>query len=113
MRLEDGLHKNERHQERRTTIVPSVVHDTLERAASKIRRMSIYDVYEKAKATGQTFQRQKWAQVLFEYAIYTLLIAFVYLVLTVGCQVYVGSGIADHSRAIRFGTAPFTGYGGW
>lgn len=46
-----------------------------------VRRSSIFDVYEKAKARGVKLQRKKWVEVLFEYSFYAILLAFVYFVL--------------------------------
>jgi hypothetical protein len=39
------------------------------------------DTYHKAKTRGQELQREKWAQVAFEYGIYALIILFIYFVL--------------------------------
>ncbi|PYH97912.1 hypothetical protein BO71DRAFT_372259 [Aspergillus ellipticus CBS 707.79] len=44
-------------------------------------RHSIYDVYQKAKERRIALQRKYWVQVLFEYTVYLLLVAFVYFVL--------------------------------
>jgi len=46
-----------------------------------VRKSSIFDVYEKAKVRGAKWRREKWTQVLFEYAFYAVLIAFIYFVL--------------------------------
>ncbi|GKZ16804.1 hypothetical protein AbraIFM66951_006293 [Aspergillus brasiliensis] len=44
-------------------------------------RHSIYDVYEKAKERRIALQRKYWVQLLFEYSIYIILMAFIYFVL--------------------------------
>ncbi|PWY65730.1 hypothetical protein BO70DRAFT_419654, partial [Aspergillus heteromorphus CBS 117.55] len=44
-------------------------------------RHSIYDVYQKAKERRIALQRKYWVQLLFEYTVYIVLLAFVYFVL--------------------------------
>jgi hypothetical protein len=46
-----------------------------------MRRSSLWDAYENAKARGKHLQRKKWVQVVFEYAFYLILLSFVYFVL--------------------------------
>jgi hypothetical protein len=45
------------------------------------RSSTMRDTYHKAKTRGQELQREKWAQVAFEYGIYALIILFIYFVL--------------------------------
>ncbi|KAH8898854.1 glycosyl transferase, partial [Thozetella sp. PMI_491] len=72
-------------------IVPDAVQRTARNAAEKVRRRaSIYETYEKAKARGKELERQRWAQLLFEYSIYLLLLAFIYLVL-IGMPLWKGA----------------------
>ncbi|EFX03805.1 glycosyl group 2 family protein [Grosmannia clavigera kw1407] len=58
---------------------------------SRIRqRSSIYETYERAKTRGVELDRKPWMRVLFEYAVYTTLLAFVYFVL-VGLPLWRGA----------------------
>lgn len=68
----------------------SIVLNAVEDVKKAIRRSSIYDVYEKAKARGIELQRSKWAMRLFEYTFYLILIAFVYFVL-IGVPLWKGA----------------------
>jgi hypothetical protein len=69
------------------SIVDHVVPDTLARKLTNAsfpalqRRGTVWSTYEKAKTRGVEMQRQKWAQVLFEWGIYVFLLCFVYFVL--------------------------------
>lgn len=63
---------------------------TRPRTARQAARHSIYDIYQKAKERRAALQRKYWAQVLFEYAVYFLLIAFIYFVL-VGIPLWKGA----------------------
>ncbi|KAJ5177050.1 uncharacterized protein N7482_002927, partial [Penicillium canariense] len=54
------------------------------------RQSSMHDAYEKAKARGVALHRKYWVRVLFEYAIYVLLILFVYFVL-IGVPLWKGA----------------------
>ena len=71
----------------RTTTKQSVLRrasTALTNVASKImpkRRMSIESVYDKAKSLQIKFERSKWFMRCFEFAVYVLLAAFVYLIL--------------------------------
>lgn len=71
----------------RTTTKQSVLRrasTALTSVASKImprRRMSIESVYDKAKLLQFKFERSKWFMRFFEFTVYVLLAAFVYLVL--------------------------------
>lgn len=60
------------------------------RRFSRLRKNSIYDVYEKAKKKGVEIKRARWAQLLFEYAFYVVLLAVVYFIL-VGRPVWGGA----------------------
>jgi hypothetical protein len=46
-----------------------------------LRKSSLYAVYEKAKVKGIELQRARWAQILFEYTFYLVLILVLYFVL--------------------------------
>lgn len=47
----------------------------------KVRRSSMWDVYDKAKVRQVELQRSKFVQILFQYSIYTIYLAFIYFVL--------------------------------
>lgn len=51
------------------------------RLSRAIRKGSIYEVYEKAKLKGLKVRRERWAQLLFEYTFYLVLISFIYFLL--------------------------------
>ncbi|RAH82465.1 hypothetical protein BO86DRAFT_429428 [Aspergillus japonicus CBS 114.51] len=53
-------------------------------------RHSIYEIYQKAKERRVALQRKYWVQVLFEYAVYLILIAFIYFVL-IGIPLWKGA----------------------
>ncbi|PYI28976.1 hypothetical protein BP00DRAFT_480020 [Aspergillus indologenus CBS 114.80] len=59
-------------------------------AARQAARHSIYDIYQKAKERRVALQRKYWVQVLFEYAVYLILIAFIYFVL-IGIPLWKGA----------------------
>ncbi|KAJ9662113.1 hypothetical protein H2201_006221 [Coniosporium apollinis] len=61
--------------------VVAPIQEAAQNVAAAVRRSSLYDVYEKAKARRAHLQRKKWLQVLFEYAVYFVLLAFIYFVL--------------------------------
>jgi hypothetical protein len=69
------------------TIIDHVIPDSLSRKLTNAsfpalqRRNTIRSTYEKAKKRGVEMQRQKWAQVLFEWGIYLFLVCFIYFVL--------------------------------
>jgi hypothetical protein len=50
----------------------------------------MWQTYEKAKERGVQLQRNKWVQIAFEYAIYAILILFVYFVL-IGVPLWKGT----------------------
>ena len=92
----------------------SVVGSTKHQRFSIVRRGSIQDVYEKAKSKAQSFQRKRWAQVVFEYAVYLLLVCFVYFVLIVSPtqRPLTASLYVDLSRDFLCGKGLCTGFGG-
>ena len=57
------------------------VGNAMSKVLPKPRQSSIVGTYEKAKARQQQLQRSKPVQILFEYSMYFLLLAFVYFVL--------------------------------
>ncbi|TKA48263.1 hypothetical protein B0A54_01756 [Friedmanniomyces endolithicus] len=72
---------------------------------------SLANLYEQARTKGQTFQRKKWVQTLFEYMIYLILILFTYFVL-VGMPLWKGAvwwlyWVVDH-RFVAPGTWAIT-----
>lgn len=83
----DASHKPEGQLPRRGTleaVVDAFVPNAIQRRftdASFLRRTSIWHTYEKAKVRGVQLQRNKWVMLAFEYAIYAILLLFVYLVL--------------------------------
>ncbi|KAH7136787.1 nucleotide-diphospho-sugar transferase [Dactylonectria estremocensis] len=54
------------------------------------RKSSIYEVYDRAKIRGAHLRRKRWAQIVFEYAVYILLLCFIYFVL-VGLPLWKGA----------------------
>jgi hypothetical protein len=58
-----------------------VVADIFTGVMSRARQSSLASVYEKAKIRQEQLKRSPWVQLLFEYSMYALLIASVYLVL--------------------------------
>jgi hypothetical protein len=63
------------------TVVPDTVQKTVRNVAQKIRKSSMYEVYEMAKERGVELERKRWLQILFEYGFYTLILAFFYFVI--------------------------------
>jgi len=68
----------------------SVVEEALQNVVQAVRRSSLADLYDKAKVRGQKLQRKRWAQLLFEYTFYIIILAFVYFVL-VGVPLWKGT----------------------
>lgn len=66
------------------------VADTFERVITRVRKGSMADLYEKAKIRQEQLKRSTWVQYMFEYTMYLLLIASVYLVL-VGMPLWRGA----------------------
>lgn len=58
--------------------------------AASFRRTSIWAVYESAKTRGKHLQRKRWAQLLWEYSVYAILLSFIYFVL-VGLPLWKGA----------------------
>jgi hypothetical protein len=77
---------------RRGTVarVGSVFQSAAQGVTDVARRMSLFNLYEKAKVRGVELQRSRRFQLFFEYSIYLLLVAFVYLVL-VGMPIWKGA----------------------
>ncbi|PYH43746.1 uncharacterized protein BP01DRAFT_300086 [Aspergillus saccharolyticus JOP 1030-1] len=63
---------------------------TKSNAARPAARHSIYDIYQRAKERRVALQRKYWVQLLFEYAVYLMLAAFIYLVL-IGVPLWKGA----------------------
>ncbi|KAJ9091303.1 hypothetical protein QFC21_007258 [Naganishia friedmannii] len=77
---------------RRGTVarVGSVLQSAAQGVTDVARRMSLFNLYEKAKVRGVELQRSRRFQLVFEWSIYLLLLAFVYLVL-VGMPIWKGA----------------------
>lgn len=76
-----------------TSLVQTIAAPVANAAATvtdAFRRSSLQDVYEKAKVKGQQLQREPWAQTVFEYTVYLVLVLFVYFVL-VGLPLWKGT----------------------
>jgi hypothetical protein len=101
---------NETHTRRISHVaLPIPIQNVLQNVAEAVRKSSMYDMFEKAKNRGQYLQRQKWAQLLFEYSMYTLILAFIYLVL-VGMPLWKGAvywlwWVVEHKFVISGGFA--------
>ncbi|UPX12899.1 uncharacterized protein EKO05_0003432 [Ascochyta rabiei] len=54
------------------------------------RKGSVWKTYENAKKRGAELQREKWAQIVFEYGIYLFLLCFIYFVL-IGQPLWMGA----------------------
>lgn len=70
--------------ERRPTLFQrsaSIWQETKQRVASKVRRSSMWDVYENAKKRQVELRRSRPFQLVFEYTFYFLCICFLYFVL--------------------------------
>jgi hypothetical protein len=70
------------------SIAASIVHPTTwhtprraSRFGSRVRKSSVFQVYEKAKVRGVELQRERWVQVTFEYTFYLLILCFIYFLL--------------------------------
>lgn len=94
--------------ERASTIVRETQHTLQHHRASiavSFRRTSLWAAYENAKVRGKKMQRQRWAQLLWEYSIYTILLSFVYFVL-IGLPLWRGVvywlyWVFDHKFVVR------------
>jgi len=76
--------------ENRTVLALTPGPDGAAASTSDVRKGSIWLTYEKAKAKGVALQRKLWAQKLFEFSIYFILILFIYFVL-VGLPLWKGA----------------------
>lgn len=79
--------------ERRGTIFQragSVFQDTLQNVRKKVRRSSMWDVYENAKKRQLEIRRKRWVQILFEYSFYFMLVALLYF-LIIGVPLWKGT----------------------
>ncbi|TIA39636.1 hypothetical protein D6C78_03146 [Aureobasidium pullulans] len=79
--------------ERRGTIFQragSVFQDTLQNVRKKVRRSSMWDVYENAKKRQLEIRRKRWVQIVFEYSFYFMLIALLYF-LIIGVPLWKGT----------------------
>ncbi|KAJ9120573.1 hypothetical protein QFC22_002502 [Naganishia vaughanmartiniae] len=77
---------------RRGTVgrVGSVFQSAAQGVTDVARRMSLFNLYEKAKVRGVELQRSSRFQLIFEWSIYIVLVAFVYFVL-VGMPLWKGA----------------------
>jgi len=73
-----------------TEAITNVTDTAVAGLADAARRTSLANLYEQDKTKGQTFQRKEWAQTVFEYTIYLILILFIYFVL-VGVPLWKGA----------------------
>ncbi|KAK0309376.1 hypothetical protein LTR01_004483 [Friedmanniomyces endolithicus] len=103
-----------------TEAINNVTETAVAGVANIARRTSLANLYEQAKTKGQTLQRKKWVQTLFEYLIYLILILFTYFVL-VGMPLWKGAvwwlyWVVDHkfvapgTWAITIGLAAIYAY---
>ncbi|KAL1617894.1 hypothetical protein SLS56_010772 [Neofusicoccum ribis] len=83
----DGIDQSEKQG---PPAVPPTIQQRARNVRNSIRRSSVWDLYQNAKGRGAALQRQRWAQLLFEYTMYTLALAFVYFVF-VGVPLWKGS----------------------
>jgi len=83
----DDLVPAHMQRDRRSTIdmmpnfIQVVARPVADAAAAVFRRPTLVDAYERAKIRTVQLQREPWAQKLFEYSVYLLLVCFVYFVL--------------------------------
>lgn len=59
----------------------SVFQDTMQNVRKKVRRSSMWDVYENAKKRQLEIRRKRWVQLVFEYSFYFMLVVLVYFLL--------------------------------
>lgn len=75
------------------TIVRKTQHTIQQHRSSfteSFRRTSLWAAYDNAKVRGEKLQRKRWAQILWEYSIYVILLSFVYFVL-IGLPLWKGA----------------------
>lgn len=79
--------------ERRGTVFQranSVFQGTLLNVRKKVRRSSMWDVYENAKKRQLEIRRKRWVQIVFEYSFYAMLLVLVYF-LIIGVPLWKGT----------------------
>ncbi|KAG9681107.1 glycosyltransferase family 2 protein, partial [Aureobasidium melanogenum] len=79
--------------ERRGTVFQranSVFQDTLINVRKKVRRSSMWDVYENAKKRQLEIRRKRWVQITFEYTFYAMLLVLLYF-LIIGVPLWKGT----------------------
>ncbi|KAH0070266.1 glycosyltransferase family 2 protein, partial [Aureobasidium melanogenum] len=79
--------------ERRGTVFQranSVFQDTLLNVRKKVRRSSMWDVYENAKKRQLAIRRKRWVQITFEYSFYAMLLVLLYF-LIIGVPLWKGT----------------------
>lgn len=79
--------------ERRGTVFQranSVFQDTLLNVRKKVRRSSMWDVYENAKKRQLEIRRKRWVQITFEYSFYAMLLVLLYF-LIIGVPLWKGT----------------------
>ncbi|CAD0090379.1 unnamed protein product [Aureobasidium vineae] len=59
----------------------SVFQGTLQNVRKKVRRSSMWDVYENAKKRQLELRRKRWVQILFEYSFYGMLLVLLYFLI--------------------------------
>jgi hypothetical protein len=59
----------------------SVFQDTMLNVRKKVRRSSMWDVYENAKKRQLEIRRKRWVQIVFEYSFYLMLVVLVYFLI--------------------------------
>jgi hypothetical protein len=85
IQINDGAqpsHVGSVYDRRRTTVgrAGSIFQTAAQGMTNMARRMTMVDLYEKAKVRGIALQRARWAQLLFEYTFYLILVAIIYFV---------------------------------
>ncbi|KAI5207371.1 hypothetical protein E4T39_01841 [Aureobasidium subglaciale] len=78
---------------RRGTIIQragSVFQDSYQHVRKKVRRSSMWDVYENAKKRQIEIRRKRWVQILFEYTFYAVILAVSYFLL-IGVPLWKGA----------------------
>lgn len=85
IQINDGAqpsHVGSVNDRRRTTVgrAGSIFQTAAQGMTNMARRMTMVDLYEKAKVRGIALQRARWAQLLFEYTFYLILVAIIYFV---------------------------------
>lgn len=84
---------NPHNGERRGTVFQranSVFQDTILNVRKKVRRSSMWDVYENAKKRQLEIRRKRWVQIVFEYSFYAMLLVLLYF-LIIGVPLWKGT----------------------